>query len=73
MGPLPHAILPYFLLLFKRKGKALSLIRGKAKHFLLRLHRVPSSFFDRNTDEIRKAIIGANDAIASVRAKPKMA
>ena len=28
---------------------------------------------DRNTDEIRKAIIGANDAIASVRAKPKMA
>ena len=30
-----------------------------------------TSTFDRNTDEIRKAIIGANDAIASVRAKPK--
>nr|GEV89935.1 hypothetical protein [Tanacetum cinerariifolium] len=27
----------------------------------------------KNTDEIRKAIIGAYDAIASVRAKPKMA
>jgi len=30
-------------------------------------------FSHRNTDEIKKAIIGANNAIASVRAKPKMA
>ncbi len=35
--------------------------------------RLKPSFFDRKTDEIKKAIIGANDAIASVRAKPKMA
>nr|WEB51647.1 hypothetical protein [Zea mays] len=30
-------------------------------------------FTHTQTNEIRKAIIGANDAIASVRAKPKMA
>nr|WEB51486.1 hypothetical protein [Zea mays] len=30
-------------------------------------------FTNQKTNEIRKAIIGANDAIASVRAKPKMA
>ena len=33
--------------------------------------KVQASFFDQNTNE--KAIIEANDAIASVRAKPKMA
>lgn len=29
--------------------------------------------YDRKTNKIRKAIIRANNAIASVRAKPKMA
>ena len=40
--------------------------RMKLKPYLL-------SLLNRNTDEIRNAIIGANNAIASVRAKPKMA
>ena len=35
--------------------------------------KVQPSFFDQNTNEIKKAIIEANDAIALVRAKPKMA
>ena len=35
--------------------------------------KVQPSFFDQNTNEIKKAIIEINDAIASVRAKPKMA
>ncbi|KAG9438896.1 hypothetical protein H6P81_021194 [Aristolochia fimbriata] len=39
----------------------------------LKEEKVEIQMFDRNTDEIRNAIIGANDAIASVRAKPKMA
>ena len=35
--------------------------------------KVQPSFFYQNTNEIKKAIIEANDAIALVRAKPKMA
>ena len=35
--------------------------------------KVQPSFFDQNTNEIKKAIIEANNAIALVRAKPKMA
>jgi len=47
------------------------------KAFLLRL-RVRGNLFDlvfcdQKTNKIKKAIISANNAIASVRAKPKMA
>ena len=35
--------------------------------------KVQPSFFDQNTDEIKKAIIKANVAIASFRAMPQMA